>query len=119
MATYNPTRKIPTLTPEIESRIGARLKAIWAKEPVDDKLTHAERFRVTEEKLTDTEWFEALFIAAIFAAAVHSPLKTVGDAWGPIMFQVKNNPRVKGWNEAKMQQHVAAAADTVIGLMSA
>lgn len=115
---YDPNRKIPKLTPETSLRISNRHDALW-KEPTDKGLTHAGRFKVAEDRLTDAEWFEVLFIAAIFAAAVDNPLRTVGDAWKPIVtWLAKDHPRVKGWSEAKMQQHIAAAADKVIRLMS-
>lgn len=119
MTKYDPNRKVPTVTPEIRLRIAKRHAALW-REPVDKRLTHAERFNAAEEKLTDAEWFEVLFIAAIsHPYDYENQRKTVGEVLQPIMWMAKDKPRVKGWSEAKMQQHVAVAADTVIGLMSA
>ena len=118
MTKYDPNREIPMVTPEIQLRLTKRHGALW-KEPVDKKLTHAERFNRTEASLSDAEWFEVLFIAAIIGAAVDRPLRTVGDTWKPITWMAKGSPRVKDWGEAKMQTHIATAADTVIRLMSA
>ena len=106
MATYDSTQEIPKLTPARESIIGARLGRIRQEE-------------LLEGSVSDTKWFEARLIEAILAAATSNPLKTVGDAWGRVSFRITNSARMKGWNEAKMQAHLATAADVLIRLMSA
>lgn len=102
MTKYNPTKEIPALTPKSQLAIQTRLSEL----------------KGSTDELTDVEQFEVLFIEAILAAASGEPLKTVGEAWGPIQFRLANPPREKTWARLKAQMHLAGAADAVIKLMS-
>ena len=117
MTKYDPNREIPIVTPEIQLRLTRRHGELWT-ESTDKELTYNERFDATAQKLTDAEWFEVMFIASI-SHSFENTKKTVGYVSTIIAKLATTTPRVKGWSEAKMQQHIATAADTVIRLMTA